>query len=73
MKRLALAGSFTLIGGAAALLMLVSILYSCRQGGQPHDMGTQSWTPASDAPPAVVSAPVPAPSSDPVRPLRVEN
>jgi hypothetical protein len=32
MKRLALAGTFALIGGAAALLMLASILYSCRQG-----------------------------------------
>jgi flavin reductase (DIM6/NTAB) family NADH-FMN oxidoreductase RutF len=66
MKRLALAGSFTLIGGAAALLMLVSILYSCRQGGQPHDMGTQSWTPTSDEPPAVAFAPAPESSPETV-------
>lgn len=40
--RFAVAGTFALIGGAAALLMVVSILQSCRQGGEPHDMGTDA-------------------------------
>ncbi len=40
--RLAVAGIFAMIGGAATLLMVASILQSCRQGGQPHDMGTDA-------------------------------
>jgi hypothetical protein len=71
MKRLAAAGTFALIGGAATLLLLASILFSCGQGGHPHDMGTQSWAPASDAPPAVASAPALESSSD-VVPVRVK-
>ena len=42
MKRLTVAGLFAMIGGAATLLMVASILYSCRQGGHPHDMGTDA-------------------------------
>ena len=42
MKRLTVAGLFAMIGGAATLLMVASILYSCRQGGHPHDMGNDS-------------------------------
>ena len=57
MKRFALAGTFALIGGAATLLMVASILYSCREGGTPHDMGNQSWAPeASERPVNVASA-----------------
>lgn len=36
MKRFAIAGTFALIGGAAGLVLLTSILYSCQQGGTPH-------------------------------------
>jgi hypothetical protein len=42
MKRFTVAGIFAMIGGAATLLLVASILYSCRQGGQPHDMGTDA-------------------------------
>ncbi|MFB6249085.1 MAG: hypothetical protein ABEL97_10995 [Salinibacter sp.] len=59
MKRLAAAGTFALIGGAAALLMVASILYSCRQGGQPHDMGFESWAPEAASAPTTASAPLP--------------
>jgi len=44
MKRLTVAGLFAMIGGAATLLMVASILYSCRQGGHPHDMGNDSYS-----------------------------
>jgi hypothetical protein len=71
MKRLALAGTFALIGGAAALLMLASILYSCRQGGQPHDMGFESWAPEAASPPTVASAPRPDRASAPERAARL--
>ena len=57
MKRFTVAGIFAMIGGAATLLLVVSILYSCRQGGQPHDMGTQSWAPQSEPSPTVVVGP----------------
>jgi hypothetical protein len=46
MKRTAAAGTFALLAGGATLLLLASIFYSCRHGGQPHDMGTS----ANDAP-----------------------
>jgi len=39
MKRFTVAGIFAMIGGAATLLLVASILYSCRQGGHPHEMG----------------------------------
>ena len=55
MKRLTVAGLFAMIGGAATLLMVASILYSCRQGGQPHDMGTDAHSNDS-APPVVEEA-----------------
>lgn len=42
MKRLTAAGIFAMIGGAATLLLVASILYSCRQGGHPHEMGNTS-------------------------------
>jgi len=42
MKRLAAAGTFALLAGGASLLLLASIFYSCRGGGQPHDMGTSA-------------------------------
>ncbi len=72
MKRLAAAGTFALIGGAAALLMVASILYSCRRGGQPHDMGFESWAPETESIPTVVSAPRPDrdPASTLDRPFR---
>lgn len=37
MKRTALAGTFALVGGAATLLLLASIVYSCEMGGTPHE------------------------------------
>jgi hypothetical protein len=42
MKRLAAAGTFALLGGAFGLLLLASIVFSCRQGGTPHEMGSTS-------------------------------
>jgi hypothetical protein len=42
MKRTAAAGTFALLAGGATLLLLASIFYSCRHGGQPHDMGTSA-------------------------------
>ena len=42
MKRLAAAGTLALFAGGAALLLVASILYSCRGGSQPHDMGTSA-------------------------------
>ncbi len=55
MKRTAAAGTFALLAGGATLLLLASIFYSCRGGGQPHDMGTS----ARDASPAHVSKSAP--------------
>ncbi len=37
MKRTLLAGTFSLLAGAATLLLAASILYSCRSGGDPHN------------------------------------
>ena len=42
MKRTALAGSFFLLTGLVSLILLASIVYSCRQGGRPHEMGTEA-------------------------------
>ena len=42
MKRTAAAGTFALLAGGATLLLVASILYSCRGGARPHDMGTSS-------------------------------
>jgi len=71
MKRLAAAGTFALLGGAATLLLLASILFSCGQGGHPHDMGTQSWTPDSDPPPTVASAAASDTEANAARTLRL--
>lgn len=51
MKRLAAAGTFALLAGGVTLILVASILYSCRGGGQPHDMGTS----ATDADPSDVT------------------
>lgn len=37
MKRYTLAGTFAGLAGAATLLLLFSIVYSCRMGGEPHE------------------------------------
>jgi len=44
MKRYALAGTFATIGGLATLILVASILYSCRQGGTPHKTPYNSST-----------------------------
>ncbi|MEF8817133.1 MAG: hypothetical protein V5A20_06315 [Salinibacter sp.] len=36
MKRLLAAGTFSLAAGAVSLLLLASVVYSCRSGGDPH-------------------------------------
>jgi hypothetical protein len=36
MKRMIAAGGFGLAAGAVSLLLLASIFYSCRRGGDPH-------------------------------------
>jgi hypothetical protein len=36
MKRTLLASTFSLLAGAATVLLLASIFYSCRRGGDPH-------------------------------------
>ncbi|PSQ96358.1 MAG: hypothetical protein BRD55_06730 [Bacteroidetes bacterium SW_9_63_38] len=58
MKRLAVAGAFATIGGAATLLMVASILYSCRQGGHPHDMGTDAHSEDAPSHSSVMEPPV---------------
>lgn len=48
MKRQVTAGIFSLLLGAATLLLLVSILQSCSQGGHPHTAAAETdGTPAS--------------------------
>lgn len=59
MKRLAVAGLFASIGGAATLLLVASILYSCRQGGHPHDMGNDDHSGGSSHS-SVVEDPAPS-------------
>ena len=46
MKRYALAGTFATIGGLATLILVASILYSCRQGATPHQTPYNSGTEA---------------------------
>jgi len=58
MKRLAAAGTFSLLAGLFGLLLFAAIFYSCRQGGRPHEMGTSS---ASEA---TVQTATPIPSVD---------
>lgn len=45
MKRTALAGTFTLLAGAFALLLAASIFYSCRSGGAPHHIRSSASRP----------------------------
>mgnify|MGYP006420683137 CR=1 FL=1 len=61
MKRLTVAGLFATIGGAAALLMVASVLYSCRQGGHPHDMGTDAHSEDGPSHSSVMSTPADRP------------
>lgn len=63
MKRFTVAGIFAMIGGGATLLLVASILYSCRQGGQPHDMGTDAGSSARPSHATVVDD---APAERPV-------
>lgn len=49
MKRTALAGILSLLAGAFTLLLVASILYSCRSGEDPHNTrssGSLSTVPA---------------------------
>lgn len=62
MKRQVTAGIFSLLLGAATLLLLVSILQSCHQGGHPHAAGTniEGGTPSThvasaDSPPETLT------------------
>ena len=41
MKQIVLPGTFASLVGAITLILLVSVVYSCRQGGHPHDMGNK--------------------------------
>lgn len=49
MKRTLLAGTFYALAGAATLLLVASILYSCRSGGDPHHSGSAA---IQEGPPA---------------------
>jgi hypothetical protein len=61
MKRLAAAGTFALLAGAFGLLLLASIVFSCQQGGQPHEMGADADSAMQTHPPQeTVAAPQPA-------------
>jgi hypothetical protein len=72
MKRLAAAGTFTLLAGGATLILVASILYSCRQGGDPHNPRPDARSAAPSSSPPVVMHERAAPSPDarrvPVRP-----
>ena len=54
MKRLAAAGTFALLAGGATLILVASILYSCRQGGDPHNPRSDASSPSTTAPSAQV-------------------
>jgi hypothetical protein len=54
MKRLAAAGTFALLAGGATLILVASILYSCRQGGDPHNPRSDASSPSTTPPPAQV-------------------
>ncbi|MFO8098250.1 MAG: hypothetical protein R6T83_01350 [Salinibacter sp.] len=60
MKRLATAGVFALLAGAFGLLLLASVVFSCRQGGEPHEMGTEAHSPTEQY--ASASTPQTAPA-----------
>ncbi|WP_103026936.1 hypothetical protein [Salinibacter altiplanensis] len=58
MKRMLAAGGFSLAIGAVSLLLLASVVYSCRGGGDPHHERSDA---TFDAPPvqdARVTSPV---------------
>ncbi|WP_263841342.1 hypothetical protein [Salinibacter sp.] len=48
MKRTLAAGAFSLAIGAVSLLLLASVVYSCRSGGDPHHERSDA---TFDAPP----------------------
>jgi len=48
MKRTLLAGTFYALAGVATLLLVASIFYSCRSGGDPHHSGSAAL---QEAPP----------------------
>jgi hypothetical protein len=54
MKRLAAAGTFALLAGGATLILVASILYSCREGGSPHNPRSDASSPSTNAPSAQV-------------------
>jgi len=54
MKRLAAAGTFALLAGGATLILVASILYSCRQGGDPHNPRPDARSSSSASSPPVV-------------------
>jgi len=54
MKRLAAAGTFALLAGGATLILVASILYSCRQGGDPHNPRSDASNPSKATPSAQV-------------------
>jgi len=54
MKRLAAAGTFALLAGGASLILVASILYSCRQGGDPHNPRSDASNPSTNTPSAQV-------------------
>jgi hypothetical protein len=59
MKRFTLAGTFASLAGAATLLLLFSIVYSCRMGGEPHESRYNSEhdrTPTNEAHTAVTTS-----------------
>ena len=49
MKRTLLAGTFSLLAGAATLLLAASIFYSCRSGGHPHHERDTHGAPAEES------------------------
>ncbi len=57
MKRYGIAGIFALLAGGATLLLLASIVYSCRLGGHPHEMGNEKSSGGSSHSSADVSSP----------------
>jgi hypothetical protein len=61
MKRTLLAGTFTLLAGAAALLLAASIVFSCRTGADPHHSGSASTL---DAPPTETTESAPTSQAD---------
>ncbi len=68
MKRYTLAGAFAGLAGAAGLLLLVSIVYSCGMGGSPHESRYNSeriQQNTNESHTAVTTMPVPKTASAP--------